>query len=578
MIKRAIFVALGLAVSLAATIVYRPQQQRPDVPPSSVRALDKLTPGGALLYIEARNFSTLLRAWNDTPEKTAWLQSESYSSFSQSRLFLRLNHFLRRFGTAAGVPADTDLVAAVAGDKSALALYDIGKVQFVYITHLPAREFLNSELWQSRNKLQSRFAAGVTYFLGRDEDAKQVVTFAIAGDYLVLATREDLMVRTLQLLDQQPERNLAQDSWYSAAVTAAPKTAGDLRMVLDLKKIAVDPHFRTYWIQQNISEIQGYTAAVSDLYCEGNVYREERVLLRKDRAESAGPEKPSGAVADLLRMAPSGAGFYQAQITNAEEALDAIQEMILPQPEQPSDSGRMAPYVLLTGGEAGSESDLETRIDMPVNKAKDSPMVPAALKKQFDQAGAMAMLETQSTQRNPDGILLAMPHLLVFASARPWDANALQQAIQSMLADQLSVSALGLHWRAAGQSEAGKYFELDGLHPLYLAVRDTLLYVSNQPELLTAALQSTGTESQANGLTYVAGFSHASERDNFYELAGIMDRSAAPSNPYAAQAPAFFSHNIGSLSKILARLELEKVIEREEDDKTYQTVTYRWSQ
>jgi hypothetical protein len=231
MIKRAIFVALALAVSLAATIAYQPHQAPNGASPSAGR-LDNLVPDGALFYVEARNFSRLLQTWNDSAEKTTWLQSDSYSSFSQSRLFLRLEHFLERFGSAAGAPAGTDLLTAVAGDESALALYDIGKIQFVYITHLRSREFLNSELWQSRNKLQSRLAAGVTYFLGSDEDRRQVVAFAIAGDYLVLATREDLMVRILQLLHHEPERSLAQDSWYASVIAAAPKTAGDLRMLL----------------------------------------------------------------------------------------------------------------------------------------------------------------------------------------------------------------------------------------------------------------------------------------------------------------------------------------------------------
>lgn len=576
MIKRAIFVAFGLAVSLAATMAYRPQKAANVPPVAATRDLDTLAPEGALLYLQARDFSGLLKAWNDSPEKAEWLQSSSLSSFSQSRLFLRLQHFFQRFGEAAGMPADMDFLTAVAGDESALALYDIGKIQFVYITHLPSQEFLHSDLWQARNKLQSRFAGNVTYFLGSDERAKQVVTFAITGDYLVLATREDLMVRTLQLLDKQPDRSLVQDFWYSSAVAAAPKTRGDLRMVLDLKKITVDPHFRTYWIQQNITEMQSYAAAVSDLYCQGNVYREERVLLRNNHAEPAGSGKQSDAVAGLLRMVPSGVGFYQAQAANPEEALAAMEGIILPRPPEATDSGRQAPNVLLTSGEVGSESDLETRIDTPASKTKDSHTVPAALKKQFDQAGATAFLEVQSTQRNSDGALLTMPHLMVFAAARPWDASGVREAVQSALGGELSVSSLGLRWHEAGEAE--KYFLLDGLHPLYLAVRDKLLYVSNQADLLTAALHAAGDASQANGLTYIAGFNHARERENFYEVAWIMDRGGAPDKPYATYAPAFFSRNIGGLSKILARLQSEKVLAREEGDKVYQTVTYTWSQ
>lgn len=574
MIKRAIFVALALAVSLAATIVYRPQQAAVAPPAAAaVRPLDTLVPQGALLYVEARNFSSLLKAWNDSPEKTAWLESDSHSLFAQSRLFLRLERFFNRFGQAAGVPANTDFVTAAAGEESALALYDIGKLHFVYITHLRSKEFLDSPLWQSRNKLEPRVAGGTNYFLGSSENARQVVAFAMAGDYFVLATREDLMVHTLELLDNQPERTLARDSWYAAAVAAAPKKSGDLRMALDMEHVAVDPRFRTYWIQQNITEMQGYAAAVSDLYCEGNVYREERVLLRKNHAESAGGNQ-SDSIANLLHMVPGNTGFYQVQTVNPVDALDVIEEMILPQPEQPGDSGRQAPYVLLTGGEVGSESDLETRIDIPA-KTKDSHTVPEALKKLIDPAGAMALLEVQSTARNSDGALLTMPHLLVFSAARSWDAHSVQQAIESALVGELSTSSLGLRWREVGQTE--KYFELDGLHPLYLAVRDKLLYLSNSTELLTQAFESSNSTSQTVGLTYVAGFNHARERENFYELVGIIDRSAADNKPYSYYVPAFFSRNIGGLSRMLARLESEKVLGREEGDKVYQTVTYTWS-
>ena len=571
MIKRAIFVALGLAVSLAATIAYHPQQ------PSAVavRSLDTLVPQGALLYVEARNFSSLLKAWIDSPEKAEWLGSDSHSLFAQSRLFLRLDRFFGRFSEAAGVPADSDFVIAAAGDESALALYDIGKIQFVYITHLRSHEFLNSALWQSRNKLQTRLAGGVNYFLGSDEKAKQVVAFALAGDYLVLATREDLMVQTLQLLDNQPGRSLVRDSWYAAAVAAAPKTPGDLRMVLNMDSIAVDPRFRTYWIQQNITEMQGYTAAVSDLYCEGNVYREERVLLRKNQNETSSSTGRSDAVTSLLGLVSTNAGFYQIRQASGTQALDAIEEMILPQAREAGDSGRQAPYVLLTGGEVGSESDLETRIDVPA-EIKDAHAVPEALKKQLDQTGPIAILETQSTARNSDGALLTMPHLLIFAAANSWDRGGIQQAIQSALMTDLSTATLGLHWHEVGESQ--KYFELDGLHPLYLAARDKLLYVSNKAELLSQALESSNSTSQINGLTYVAGFNHARERENFYELSGIIDRSAAANKPYSYYAPTFFSHNMGGLSRILSRMESERVLEREEGDKVYQTVTYSWAQ
>jgi hypothetical protein len=568
-----ILAGFALVVSIAAATVVFSQMHQPEKPSVAARPLDEVMPGDALLYIEARDFSALLKEWNDSPEKAFWLTSESRSVFSQSRLLLRLDRHFRRFGAVAGVPADTEFVTAAAGGESALALYDIGKIQFVYITHLRHPDFLNSALWQSRNKLQARAATGVTYFLGKDDDSEQVVAFAVAGDYLVLATREDLMVRTLQLLSRQPERSIRRDAWYSEAVAGAPQTRGDLHMVLNMRKLAFEPHFRTYWVQQNITEMQGYTAAVSDLYREANGYREERVLLRKPGA--AGTNHASGVVSNLLRLLPDDYGFYRTQITDSDEALDLLRHAILPKQHEAREREEQAPQGLLTKGEVGSQSDLETRIDIPANNATEAHAGSSLLKKQIDQAGPLATLEMQATQRATDGVLLTMPNLLVIASERPWDLNALQHAIRSQLMNELSVPGLGFQWHQEGQAEP--YYELEGLHPLFVAVRGKLLYVSNRAELLTGALRSSARANQVEGVTYKAGFNHARERGGFYEISGTLDRASEPKKSNGTVSSHFFSGNMAGLSRTLGRLQTETVVERDQDDKVLQTVTYTWS-
>jgi len=346
-------------------------------------------------------------------------------------------------------------------------------------------------------------------------------------------------------------------------------------MVLNLKKIAMEPHFRTYWVQQNITEMQSYSAAVSDLYCEGKTYREERVLIRKIGAERerGGGAKPSQAVAELLSMVPEHYGFYQARAADSDEVLEVLQKIVLPHQPEDVTSERNAPQVVLTSGEVGSESDLEARIDISANRGMELSAGPSALKKQLDVADPMAFLEVQSTQQNTDGGLLNMPRLLVVNAATPWDADGVEQAIRSELATGLSVSKLGLQWRQVNDQ---RYLELDGLHPLYIAVRDRFLFASNERVWLIKALQSGSGPRKDEGVTYVAGFDHAGERENFYELTRVLDMATESKTWNGNYAPKFFSRNVGSLSRALERLESETVVEREEKDKVLQTVTYRW--
>ncbi|MGH9666977.1 MAG: hypothetical protein ACRD9L_21340, partial [Bryobacteraceae bacterium] len=40
--------------------------------------LSEIVPSGALLYLEAKDFSSLLADWNSSAEKGAWLTSDNY--------------------------------------------------------------------------------------------------------------------------------------------------------------------------------------------------------------------------------------------------------------------------------------------------------------------------------------------------------------------------------------------------------------------------------------------------------------------------------------------------------------------
>ena len=72
---------LALGASLAA---YRPFS------PEAAPSLARYAPSGALLYLETRDFQSLLSSWNSSNEKRQWVASANYEMFSRSRLFSRL--------------------------------------------------------------------------------------------------------------------------------------------------------------------------------------------------------------------------------------------------------------------------------------------------------------------------------------------------------------------------------------------------------------------------------------------------------------------------------------------------------
>src|SRR5216684_610368 len=311
--RAAILVFVSIASIGASWAAF--QALAPEAPP-----LSRYVPAGSLLYLQAKDFSTVLGDWNASPQKASWVKSKNYEVYSRSRLFLRLQGASDQFAAAAGLPPDMNFLPQVAGSQSALALYDIGKLQFLYITRLTSANSMQSQLWQTRAKFETRNVGDATFYVRRDPESEREVEFAVSGNYLLLATREDLMAGALQLMagskdagSKNNDRSIEAEPWWSQSVAAAG-AAGDLRMVLNLDKIVPSPYFRSYWVQQNITDMKQFGAAISDLFRDHQEYREERVLLRRTPATGgasygAGP----AAVADIARLIPTQAGVYEAK-------------------------------------------------------------------------------------------------------------------------------------------------------------------------------------------------------------------------------------------------------------------------
>jgi hypothetical protein len=540
---------------------------------SAGKPLDQFMPEGALLTIQAKNFSGLLHDWNASAERAQWLKSDNYDVFSRSRLFLRLGKASDEFALAAGLPPNMKFLDEIAGKETSLAVYDIGELHLLYISRgSSAGSFVQSSLWQSRNKFEPRNTAGHPFYYRKDPASDREVAFAMVDDTLVLGTRADLVAAALELMSTGKGRTLGQESWYENAISSAAVPAGDLRMVLHMEKIAVTPHFRTYWIQQNITEMQGYTSAVSDLYREGDVYREERVVLPKASAEDATIAQSSAAVTSLFALAPRDAGFYRASPTTAKDSLATVEKKILAPHFGAAAVTTLAPQIQLSNGQlsngkTGSAADLETRIDVePVSRTINEGSL-NVLQKLFDAAAPQAMLVVESTRKNQDGVLLQIPTVVVLSAKSNWDAQAMQQETQKVVGSGLTTANLGTQWH---QNQAG-YYELDGLASILLAIRGKLLFIANDAAAMSSMLNAKPA-GIAQPVVYAAGFDHKLERQNFGQLSTLVDHGVP-----SMDEPSFFSRNINSFSKVFARVGHEEVVVRQNKDKITQTVTYRWN-
>jgi hypothetical protein len=538
---------------------------------SPEKSLSPYVPAGPLLYLEVKDFGGLLTDWNGSPQKRQWVASDNYEVFSRSRLFLRLRGAGDQFATAAGLPPSMNFLTQIGGTHSVLALYDIGNLQFLYITHLPSAKSMASALWQTRSRFEPRNVGGVDFYIRRDPESQKEVAFAVSGEYLLLATREDLIAGALQLMAGNKANTVENEAWWTQSVAAAGST-GDLRMVLNMEKIVPSPYFRTYWIQQNITDLKQYSAAVSDLFRSGKQYREERVLIRKAEAEV-----PAGAseAAYLARLVPAGAGMYEAKASpSSDSCLDLVATKLLTPHLGPALVSRIAPDIQLGSGETGSDSDLETRIDQAEVQQPNVQTV-SALKQLLDKTQITASLQVQSTDRDKAGVFVRIHSAIALAATTNWDETSIRSALIDLVRPGLTASQLGVGW----QQKSG-YQQLDGLWPLVVSVREKYVLIADDPSMMEAMLANLNRKSEVAPAVLVAGFNHQHERDNFVRLSGVVDRpnKFQGNYPGAERQPQFFSENIASLNSTFAGVSAENVTVRAESGKVTQTVTYQWTQ
>jgi hypothetical protein len=356
------------------------------------------------------------------------------------------------------------------------------------------------------------------------------------------------------LISGQAGSSVTGEPWFDRTVKEA-KSPGELRMVMNFDKLSKSPHFRSYWIQQNITELKQYTAAISDAARANGELRENRVLLRS--AEIA-PDWNESAVSEIARLAPVAAGIYRAWASpTAEQAFELIRRKLLePRPESQAPS-KTAPAVALGDGAVGSETDLETRIDEPPLPTGDQP-AGAELRKLLDVVKLSAMLNVGSSRVQTDGVFVGTESGVALMAESNWNSASVRDAVAAAMSKLLSVDQAGIRWteRRAG---ANAYSELEGLAPFAIAVNRRLLVLANRRELLEAMLAGLSSQPAGPAARYAAAYRHSREFPNFVKMMRLIDNPLTKESSQDAGEPAFFSGNMASLGRTLARVDSESI-------------------
>jgi hypothetical protein len=562
--KNLLRAGIGLGCVCVAVVLSQVAQPAPP-------KLSQFVPAGPELYMEAKDFASLLSRWRASPERQRWLASANYSAFSQSHLFMRLNEVYNNYAGAAGFAPDMSMLESIAGSESSLALYDIGKLEFLYMTRLPSAKAVETVLWRSRGNYTPRKAGGVDFYV-RTDPSGRVVAFASTNDVLLLATREDLIAGALELMSHGARNKMIDEGWF-ARPTGAAGSAGDLRLVMDFTALSRSPHFRSHWIQRNVSLVRQYTSGISDLFLGAGAIREERLLFRT--AGSSAASVDSQPLASALRLVPEDSGFYRGWAgPEPGETLTLLTAKLLNPAVAPAGrSPDLAPSAPRGATAAGSEADLDTRIDEPEFPDDSGQLLPATLQHLLSADKLTAVVQVEETRPAADAVFIGTNRALVVVRQSAWDAAAVKEAIASAIEGMWTTTQLGAGWTEVNRGKV-QYFALNGLVPLAVAVTGNQLIVANSQPLIERMLSRTSAPIPPNIGIYAAGFRHDREGHNFAVWMRQLDNVRAPVNPSAATPPQFLSQNLVSLSDALSQVRSATIAATEQGEAMKQTVTY----
>ncbi|HEV8593762.1 MAG TPA: hypothetical protein VGQ55_16775, partial [Pyrinomonadaceae bacterium] len=211
-------------------------------------------PRGALVYAQFSDLPSLIKRWNDSQLKAKYLDSENFHDLTNRHLGLKLASRWQEFSDAAGFPIDLGALSGFADGRASVAIYDIGKLDMVFVAPISDELFAATQLMQNSSRFEEEDLGNdiTAYRVAVDADRgrqKQPILFTHLKGRLIVATSEKLLARTIANISGRASKDRLYDepgfSLLSAKVTPHLTTVW-----IDQAALNDDYYFKRYWLMK----------------------------------------------------------------------------------------------------------------------------------------------------------------------------------------------------------------------------------------------------------------------------------------------------------------------------------------
>jgi hypothetical protein len=609
--KRLLIIALVL-ITCAALIVYARTR-------SNGRAFGQAEdfPRGALLYAQFKDLPGLIKQWEQSTLKQQYLDSTNYKEFQHHHLALKLIERWEEFNSALGFPLDAAAITGAADTSAALAIYDIGRLDMVFISPISDDKLAATKFFISKDQFEeTEMSDGTTYYrheLQADRGRqKQVFAFATTKGKLILATNEQLLLRAVANIHGKSSRDrLADDPAFNRLSSVV--NPHFVTVWVDQTKLNDDYYFKHYWLMQNVAELKSIRAGTFDLELQDGQWIERRDFLTVAKPTRRNFQIPAPEIARLQTQIPGDVPFLKIQSLGDDPGLTAslIHDVLLDSRSGQTRRGNSWSWTSYDDSEFYSACnedsedydryaypgpEYDSTIDDPYDarisrheEPRENPLR-AELEHQFEQqlqqaigpAHPFAAIVATSPHTITGPLFVEFRRVAILTLQAPANLNRqiLEDAISKAVQSRLTVAGPGVNLRWSDQQandRAWRELELPmlGWHFCY-ALRDRELLLGNSPELLASVLEApNGTPvspTQSEPLDNLTIIRLDQRKQAFDDIVGKLDaqaiaarekaRKEAKESPDEDRSSAeFLSENLSSLldvSSAVTRVEIKR--------------------
>ena len=497
-------------------------------------------PRGAVVYAQFKDLPAAIKQWDESGLKERYLKSVNYQKMWTRHLANKLFSRWEEFNEATGFPLSLSALSAVADNRAAVAVYDIGRLDLVVIAPLRLSKFAATQFFQSKDNFEEIEAPGGAVYYLSDVEAdngrqKQQIGFAQLKGRFVLATSEKLLLRAIANIganvggQAKKDRMTDEPSFQTLSKTMAPHF---MTVWVNQTQLNDDWYFKRYWAMRNAEDLKHLRAGIFDLELQNNRWVERREFLLDGAAPNPGAAPSKQSLRQIERFIPADAPFAQLRAVGGDQdaAVEMIRDALFDGKVEAAKGARdwswrrydSSDFEAADEGEdsyGGSRySYLSDRYNLDVDDADDArergsgEIDDAAIRLKGEDRSSAALRSALQTARPSVAAKIADPHAIegpLFAEFRraaiialddppALERAALERAIRGLAASRLMIagapavfewndrSANGAEWREMRLPMLGRTvgYGLRGKH----------LIISNDTELLAALM--TGVQSK----------------------------------------------------------------------------------